>query len=357
MANTNEERKNSATENDLGFDTVRNSTIEKRQKTQLMQKYTIFSLIALVALIAVMLVVLAIGGIVSNIAGYDDENPNKGPAKDDVEWANLTLYDADTKQGPLMLVNSTHAYTFPETTDHLEEIYSAWAKHEPRIYKLSGLSRYMESSALNALDAMLTDFYTATAKDNILLSYAYRSYDEQADIGSSTGAGYSDHHTGFGCVLKFTNGSANYDLSADPAYSWITENCHKYGFVIRYPDDKADLTGVSDYTSYFRYVGVAHATYMTEHDLCLEEYVTILKDYSQDKPLKINGADGNYYEVCYVAVSGSASIKCPVNFAYTLSGTNEGGAVLTVNRSEVLSPEGESTDTEGESTADSTTAN
>ena len=161
------------------------------------------------------------------------------------------------------------------------------------------------------------------------------------DKGSSTQVGYSDHHTGRGAQLGYIREGNSYVLSTDPVYNWLFENCHKYGFVIRYPADKVDITGVDDYTDYFRYVGVAHATYMTEHNLCLEEYVEAIQSYTDDKPLKINGADGRYYEVWYVAVDGSATVKHPTNYAYTVSGTNDGGVVITVDRSKALEPEPE----------------
>ena len=80
---------------------------------------------------------------------------------------------------------------------------------------------------------------------------------------------------------------------------------------------------------------------MKDNDLCLEEYVELLKGYTAEKPLKINGADGRFYEVWYVAVNGSATVKHPTNFAYTVSGTNDGGVVITVDRSKTLEPETE----------------
>jgi D-alanyl-D-alanine carboxypeptidase len=144
-----------------------------------------------------------------------------------------------------------------------------------------------------------------------------------------------------GIQLGYIRDGRNYALDTDPVYSWLFENCHKYGFVIRYPADKVDITGVDDYTDYFRYVGVAHATYMTEHNLCLEEYVEAIQSYTDDKPLKVNGADGRFYEVWYVAVDGSATVKHPTNYAYTVSGTNDGGVVITVDRSKALEPETE----------------
>ena len=325
---------------DRGFNTVQNSSVAKRERSRAMQKYTIFGVIALAALTVLMLLVMAIGGIIANIRG----EIGKGPDNEKVDWASFTVTATDTLQGPLVLVNTTHVYTFPNGIDHLGKLNDKRVSHDPRVYQQSGLSTYMEKTALDALDQMLVDFHAATGKDEVILRYAYRSAEDQqalVDNGASTQVGYSDHHTGMGIQLGYIRDGRTYSLSADEVYNWLFENCHKYGFVIRYPDAKSDVTGVSDYSDYFRYVGVAHATYMKANDLCLEEYVEFIKGYSENKPLKINGADGRYYEVWYVAVDGSATVKHPTNYAYTVSGTNDGGVVVTVDRSKALEPETE----------------
>ncbi len=320
---------------DRGFNNIHSSAVGKREHNRTLQKYTILGVIALAALTVFMLLVLAIGGIVSNIRG----EIGKGPDNEKVDWGSFTVTADDTLHGDLVLVNNTHVYTFPKSDEHLSEIWAKWNSHSPRIYNQSGLSTYMDTDALNALDTMLVDFSAATGKTDVQIRYAYRDYQTQEQF--EIAAGYSDHHTGLGVQLKYElNGNA-YAFSTDPngTYNWLFENCHKYGFVVRYPADKTDVTGVEDYTDYFRYVGVAHATYMTEQKLCLEEYIEALKSYTHDKPLKINGADGRYYEVYYVAVDGSATVKHPTNYAYTVSGTNEGGVVITVDRSKALRPD------------------
>ncbi len=365
MANNNEERNGQGNAPEQGFNTIRNSSIDKREKKTVRRNYTFLAIVVLVALLIVTLLVTAIGGIVANVAG--DKEPGKTPAENtsdkDVEWVNATFSDSDTQHGSLVLVNATHQYVFPSVDaaddENLEEIYAAFAQHSPRIYKLSGLSKYMNKTALYALDDMLVAFNSASGKNNILISYAYRSAaDQQAllDKGYSTSAvGYSDHHTGYGIVLKYDVDGRNYDLSADAAYAWIGENCHKYGFVVRYPEAKADKTGVSDYEEYFRYVGVPHAVYMNEKDLCLEEYVEQLKNYTQDKPLKITDTDGAKYLVYHAAVSGNTTVKVPSNVTYTVSGTNEGGVIITVNLSEAVVAESDSdSDSESESVTEST---
>ncbi len=329
MANAHDER---------GFNTVGSDAMARRQKKQTMQTYTLFGVIALFVLMVAVLLVLAVGAIISNLRGANSGKP--GILGDGIEWGSITVATSDTQSGDLVLVNDSHKYTFPETTDHLDEIYAAWAKHATKPYVLSGLSKYMDRDALAALDAMLADFAESSGKTNVQIRYAYRTAEEQESF--SVRPGYSDHHTGLGCELKYSvknaGSSASYDLSNDPAYAWITENCHKYGFIVRYPADKVELTEIEDYESYFRYVGVAHATYMKDKGLCLEEYIEALHGYTAKKPLEIRGADGKTYEVYYVAVDGSATVSYPTNYAYSISGTNEGGVVVTVDRSAPIQP-------------------
>ena len=326
-----------ATPHDRGFNTIQNSRIAKREKTNTLQKFTLLGVVALAALTVVMVVVMAVGGLISG-AGSGSNRPDN----EKVDWGTFTVTTTDTLHGPLVLVNNTYAYTFPTTTDHLGEINAKRKTHTPRIYQQSGLSTYMDATALDALDKMLVDFNAATGKDDVILRYAYRSAEDQQELidkGSTVAIGHSDHHTGMGIQLGYSRDERTYALSTDPVYNWLFENCHKYGFVIRYPADKTEVTGVSDYDEYFRYVGVAHATYMKDQGHCMEEYVEKLKEYDNEKPLEIKGADGKYYAVYYVAVDGNATVKHPTNDAYTISGTNEGGVIVTVDRSKALSAE------------------
>lgn len=336
-----------ANSNNRGFNTIRNSRVDGRQKNETLQLYTMIGVLGMAVLTVALLVIMGIGGLV----GRSDNNSNK-PSGEKVEWGSFTVTSSETLQGTLMLVNNSHAYTFPSTNDHLGKIYDKWKPNpnQPsQPYVLSGISVYMDKEALNALDRMLVDFYNATGKDNVQLRDAYRTLQEQE--GKSILPGYSDHHTGLGCALRYEKNQVGYDLSLDEVYNWLFENCYKYGFVIRYPDSKADITGVSDYNYYFRYVGIPHATYMAQNDLCMEEYVELLKGYTNEKPLKVT-AEGKSYEIYYVAVDGSATVKYPTNYTYEVSGTNEGGVVITVDRSSA----GQGADTSADTTQTDTSA-
>ena len=253
-----------ANSRDRGFNTVQNSRTARRQKNDTLQKYTLIGVLAMAALTVAILVVMGVGAIL--------QNANLGGGRDNerVDWGSFTVTATDTLHGDLVIVNSSHAYTFPSANDHLSEIWAKWNSHEPRLYCQSGLSKYMDTDALNALDAMLVDFSAASGKTDVQIRFAYRDYETQQQF--ETPAGYSDHHTGLGVQLKYElNGNAyEFSTAPDGTYNWLYENCHKYGFVIRYPEDKAAITGVSEYVYYFRYVGVAHATYMTKNNLCME---------------------------------------------------------------------------------------
>ncbi len=310
---------------DRGFNTVTNSSLSRRDQRLKLQRMTLMVIGALMVILVITLFALIIGFFVSNGNNTPDDpnNPSGEVSKDKVIWATMPVSASDTVTGDLIIVNTTHQYTFPGTEDHLTSAYNVWNAHNPKVYGLGDNIR-LQTPALTAVDKMLADMATATGYNEAVLAAAYRSFEDQESIGSSTKGGYSDHHTGLLCAIN-----AN-----DTAKSWLNANAAKYGFVVRYPEDKGDKTGVTGYTSAYRYVGVAHATYMAANNLCLEEYVEYLKANVTDKsPLTVTGADGRVYDIYYYAVNGSATVKYPTNFNYTISGTNDGGVVVTVDRS------------------------
>ena len=89
-----------------------------------------------------------------------------------------------------------------------------------------------------------------------------------AHIGRSVAVpGTSEHQTGL--AMDITGSQKLYD--------WLAENSWKYGFILRYPDDKIDITGIIYEPWHFRYVGRDFAKDIYESGLCLEEYLELLK--------------------------------------------------------------------------------
>lgn len=91
--------------------------------------------------------------------------------------------------------------------------------------------------------------------------------------------GYSEHATG----LAFDIVALDYQMldakqASTDENKWLYKHCAEYGFILRYPADKEDVTGISYESWHFRYVGVETATFIMEHGITLEEY---LEDYYQ----------------------------------------------------------------------------
>lgn len=86
--------------------------------------------------------------------------------------------------------------------------------------------------------------------------------------------GYSEHHTGL--AVDFNDVSRDFENTA--AYAWLEKHAAEYGFVQRYPKDKADITGINFEPWHYRYVGREHAEAMRTLGLCLEEYVQYLRE-------------------------------------------------------------------------------
>lgn len=86
--------------------------------------------------------------------------------------------------------------------------------------------------------------------------------------------GYSEHNTGLAVDL---GGSGNFKLEMDfeytPAFDWLIENCADYGFILRFPKGKEDITGVIYEPWHYRYVGKEAAREIMDKGLCLEEYL------------------------------------------------------------------------------------
>ena len=90
--------------------------------------------------------------------------------------------------------------------------------------------------------------------------------------------GTSEHELGLALDINADKTKSDNDT----VYSWLEKNSYKYGFIVRYPSEKAKITGVSHEPWHFRYVGKKAAKEIYEKGLCLEEYIKELKDKANE---------------------------------------------------------------------------
>ena len=275
-------------------------------------------------------------------------------------YTGIVASQNDTKCGELILVNKKHPFDFDARAALFEtELPESIYQKKTDSYYVKNINISLNKSAIEALNKLLDDFAAETGHKDIIIVDAFRSYETQqvvldakiAQYGEEQGRliatepGASEHHSGYAIDLSLYINSQQLDYDGTGDYEWITQNCAKYGFVIRYPEGKTSITEIDYEPWHLRYVGIAHAKYMTENNLCLEEYIEKLALYPIDSErLKISDYDGNNYEVYSVGVpSDGAEVKVPKNKPYTLSGDNAGHIIVTV--SENTQTAGDGTDT------------
>lgn len=146
-----------------------------------------------------------------------------------------------------------------------------------------GIDGYLQDEAYEAYKQMAND-----AKSNGLslwITSPYRSYKSQYRIYNrylendpvevvdtySARPGYSDHQTGL--TVDIVSPGYDFDNFEDSnEFEWLQENAYKYGFILRYPKDKTDITGYMYESWHYRYVGVDVATYIFNNNITFDEY-------------------------------------------------------------------------------------
>ena len=319
------------------FNTIRRSQTKVRAKRRITQRIVLLAMFATVALILVSVLVLGGFAVVNAIIDGrpPKDNPDNPPSPvNDIVFVQTTKAADDIHMGQLLLVNADNRYTFPAGLSLLR-VYDNMAlkQNGNSIYRPVSTDYKLESETLQALNAMMYKYYELDETATFAISSAYRTLEDQEALASSVQPGYSDHHTGYCVAIKYSD---NKTMLEDD--HWFYQNCYKYGFVVRYPEGKEGITGVSDYKHCFRYVGVAHATYIYQNGLCLEEYVERLKNNyaSSAARLSIAAADGISYEVYYTLASGEelTTLDVSSNYSYTVSGDNRSGFIVTVKKTD-----------------------
>ncbi|MBR4627396.1 MAG: M15 family metallopeptidase [Ruminococcus sp.] len=250
------------------------------------------------------------------------------------QFVNEPHPSTDIYRGNLVLINSAHEYTFPsDDTDPAE----VWNNRSNEFYNVSDYVIKLDKETLASLDAWMAGFYADKKSTEITIIGGYRTKNEQ-EIKYNGGytrfkGGFSDYHSArtFDMGIFPKDGSSSGYYTSTGIYSWLDENAAEYGFIVRFPEGKEELTGEPARTYTYRYVGKPHATYIKQNGLCLEEYIEKIKSYNSTAPLEITVGQ-KLYQVYYVpaAASGNTDVPVPQDKTHSVSGNNCDGFIVTV---------------------------
>ena len=261
--------------------------------------------------------------------------------EDKVIYSYEALFRTDILKGDLMLVNRD--YHTSDTSETLVTYYEKRNEHySVRDTEVKGLPQ-----CVDAFTAMTQAFFDATGVEGLQVVDGYRTQAQQKNLADkdktaagnpakTPPAGFSEHETGLALDVNVYQHGEGKEFDGTGDFAWIYEHCAEYGFVLRYAADKVGTTQFASEPWHFRYVGVPHAIYMKENNLCLEEYLAQMQLYTYEgEHLELKDAEGKTYEAFYVPAlsedeAGIVEVPVPAECAYTLSGDNQNGFIVTV---------------------------
>ncbi|MBQ9106828.1 MAG: M15 family metallopeptidase [Clostridia bacterium] len=217
----------------------------------------------------------------SQSASSEEQDSSASSVAEAGEWVDNITVGSGYEDWNLILVN---------TENKLKENY------KPATVKITsnGGTYLIDARIVEAYNAMI-----AAAKEdgvNLTICSGFRYYSTQQklynkkvqhylDKGFSQEAaentaativarpGTSEHQSGL--AIDFNPCDDRFDTSKE--YKWLSEHAEEFGFVQRYKAEKSSITGITNESWHFRFVGVEHAKIMNDMDYCLEEYIEYLK--------------------------------------------------------------------------------
>lgn len=166
----------------------------------------------------------------------------------------------------LMLINSKH----PLSSDF-----------EPELEKFADTEAYLNTCAVESFSA-LREHIKLYFDDTLFIMSSYRDGGKQAEILSQSDndtaaqPGQSEHEAGLGIdvYVKYFAGSG---FIKSEVGQYVNKNCGDFGFIIRYPFGKKNLTGFAYEPWHIRYVGLPHSQIIEKNSITLEEYIQSLE--------------------------------------------------------------------------------
>jgi phage anti-repressor protein len=288
--------------------------IDKQQ----VQKITLIVIAALTILALVLLLVIIIASV----------NPATpfGLADGFSDLKEITITEQDLKTGTLVLADEDHNYKV--SAEWLDLVEGCQAYRNEQLDE-EGID-YTDKTNLPYIPWKgMRLSLPAMAAAHKMLSDAKEEVDQKAIVIDGTygmvyhgGAENPEFNTGLLMYLSDYESEADEHVELSKEYrKWLKENAAEYGFIESFEDG-------------YRYVGIAHAKAISGNSKDdienLEDYIEYLKENtSVDKTAEIK-VDGNTYKSYYVSCKKGDTIKVPKDADYTISGTNEGGVIVTV---------------------------
>ncbi|ADL03805.1 M15 family metallopeptidase [Lacrimispora saccharolytica] len=197
-----------------------------------------------------------------------------GTDSPDISSADIKKDDTDDPLWSLILVNRWNV--IPEDYHVDLTKLSNGQTVDTRIYP--ALQNMFDAARADGVNLVVVSGYRTAEKQQSLMDEKVAAYKAegysayQAKTEAETWVaipGTSEHQLGIAVDIN----ADGVQSKGSEVYKWLKQNGYRFGFILRYPPDKTEITGVSNEPWHYRYVGIKAATEMNDQNLCLEEYL------------------------------------------------------------------------------------
>jgi zinc D-Ala-D-Ala carboxypeptidase len=267
-----------------------------------------------------------------------------------VRKAGTSIYLIDKRsigsnlENNMLLVNKDN--TLGQTHFPSDMIYSKPSRGR------STVNLRLDKEAMKQLNYMLDSAYSEGVSGMVIIS-AFRTFDKQTSLFNNKTSilsrkmnrkiameeaskvvaipGSSEHQTGLAADICSEGTGLTSNFGNTKQGKWLEDNSWKFGFIIRYPKDKTELTGIIYEPWHVRYVGSIHSEIMKKNNMCLEEYVEYL---SNNKVISFSDSSGSNYVVQYINKqdfnTAGVTLSLPETSTWDISNCTKDSYILTI---------------------------
>ena len=217
-----------------------------------------------------------------DVMEYDMSSLEPDETTEEEELADISAFDREDWK--IMLINKQHP--IPEDYEFTLATIKGSMKCDERI--IPELQQMMQEAKKDGVTLVIRSPYRDYERQIYLFNRKVKGYMKKkmsylesyrTTAQAVTIPGASEHQAGL--ALDITSDSYStltQGFAETQAGQWLAEHSYEYGFILRYPEGKEDITGISFEPWHFRYVGKTAAKYMYDHDLTLEEFTVLLNN-------------------------------------------------------------------------------
>ena len=219
----------------------------------------------------------------SAVSGNENTSVSPDTAnKDPLAELRAKKPDIDIKSWEYVLANPWNSIAdYVPYTEQIEDI-----SLDSRI--IPAMQNFVQAARNQGLNVYLSSGYRSYADQSWLFENKVQQYDGDEEVAATIVArpGTSEHQTGLAADITddYYELKQPEVLELTELYKWMSVHCQEYGFIVRFPKGKEDITGIIYEPWHFRYVGVEAATFIMENNLTLEEFHELYGDDIAEAP-------------------------------------------------------------------------